>query len=229
MKKIITYLYFLLLISSINAEVFISEDFKTMNMWEALIFPKIEKTTNYTIEYGEILRIESNNSASGLKMNNTFDVYKYPILSWSWKVSNIIEGGDARKKSGDDYPVRIYVVFKYDPEKAGFGERIQYNGIKLIYGEYPPKASLNYIWSNKNPGTDFLFSPYTKKAAMVPMDKGKENLGTWQSHSVNILEDYKKIFGSDPPEIASLAIMGDSDNTGEKSLAFIDYIKLESE
>ena len=59
----------------------------------------------------------------------------------------------------------------------------------------------------------------------ITMDK----LGSWQTYNVNILEDYRNIYGSDPPKIASLAIMGDSDNTGEKSLAFIDFIKLESE
>ena len=64
---------------------------------------------------------------------------------------------------------------------------------------------------------------------MIPMEQGKENLGAWQTYSVNILEDYRKIFGMDPPAIASLAIMGDSDNTGESSLAFIDFIRLESE
>lgn len=229
MKKSVLYIFLIFVVTYVNAEIFISEDFKSMNMWEILKFPKIENTTDYSIENGDYLRIESNNSASGLKMKSSFDVYTYPILSWSWKTSNIIEGGDARKKSGDDYPVRIYVIFKYDPDNAGFGERIQYNAIKLIYGEYPPKASLNYIWSNKKLNTDFLFSPYTKKAAMIPMEEGSKNLGTWQTYRVNILEDYKKIFGSDPPDIASLAIMGDSDNTGEKSLAFIDFIQLESE
>ena len=64
---------------------------------------------------------------------------------------------------------------------------------------------------------------------MIPVEEGSENLGVWQTYSVNILEDYRKIFGSEPPLEASIAIMGDSDNTGESSLAFIDFIRLESE
>lgn len=67
---------------------------------------------------------------------------------------------------------------------------------------------LKYIWSNTKLNTDILFSPYTKKAAMIPLEEGKENLGIWQTYSVNILKDYRKIFGSDPPSTASLAIMG---------------------
>lgn len=41
-------------------------------------------------------------------------------LSWRWKVSNIYEAGNAREKSGDDYPARIYVAFEFQPDKAGF-------------------------------------------------------------------------------------------------------------
>jgi hypothetical protein len=227
MKVISAYLCLLVIISSLGADVFITENFKNMDKWEELIFPKIENRTEFSIMDEEFLKIESNNSASALKMTELFDIFKYPILSWKWKVENIIEKGDARKKSGDDYPIRIYVIFEYDPNKAGFKEKLQYNTYKLIYGEYPPLASLNYIWSNKNLNADYIPSPYTDKAILIPMDNGKLNLGIWKNYSVNILEDYCKVFGSEPPKTASLAIMGDSDNTGEKTLAFIDYIRLE--
>ena len=41
-----------------------------------------------------------------------------------------------------------------------------------------------------------------------------------------MLEDYKKVFGENPPETASLAIMCDSDNTGESAKAFIEFIEV---
>ena len=46
----------------------------------------------------------------------------------------------------------------------------------------------------------------------------------FRSQEVNILEDYKAAFGKDPPEIASIAIMNDSDNTKESSISYVDYI-----
>lgn len=73
-------------------------------------------------------------------------------------------GGDAATKDGDDYALRIYIIFPYDPAEASFGTKLKYNAAKLIYGEYPP-----------------------------------------------------------------LAIMSDTDNTGERATAYIDYIRVRRE
>ncbi len=43
---------------------------------------------------------------------------------------------------------------------------------------------------------------------------------------VDIVEDYHKEFGDYPPSIATLAIMNDSDNTGESAISFLDYIEV---
>jgi Ca2+-binding EF-hand superfamily protein len=51
-------------------------------------------------------------------------------------------------------------------------------------------------------------------------------VGTWQAEEVNILSDYKKAFGTSPPELASLAIMNDSDNTGQASVSYLDFIEV---
>ena len=53
-------------------------------------------------------------------------------------------------------------------------------------------------------------------------------MGKWIMEEVNILEDYKKAFGKNPPKKASLAIMSDSDNTGESATAWIDFIELKA-
>jgi hypothetical protein len=63
---------------------------------------------------------------------------------------------------------------------------------------------------------------------MVLLQKGKNNMGKWIMEEVNILEDYKKAFGKNPPKKASLAIMSDSDNTGESATAWIDFIELKA-
>jgi hypothetical protein len=36
----------------------------------------------------------------------------------------------------------------------------------------------------------------------------------------NVLEDYRKAFGEDPPLINGVAIMTDTDNTGESAVAY---------
>jgi len=49
---------------------------------------------------------------------------------------------------------------------------------------------------------------------------------TWVDEEVNILDDYNKAFGKSPPSTASIAIMNDSDNTGEDSVSYIDFIEV---
>jgi hypothetical protein len=207
------------------------EEFENLANWKPLTFPKIPRHTVYRVgkeAANTILVAEADNSASGIIYMKTFNIYKTPIIKWKWKVSNIYQAGDEKKKSGDDYPLRIYVVFKYDPEKAGIFEKAQYNAIKLIYGEYPPHSSLNYIWANKKYPERILSSTYTAKAQMILLQKGPERAGLWVEERVNALDDYRKAFGAEPPPEASIAIMADADNTGEKAAGYVDYIEVSS-
>src|SRR5688500_20179349 len=86
--------------------------------WQPLAFKKIPRTTRYTVVRdgdGWVLKAESEASASGLYRPLDVDPRAYPRLTWRWKVANVLEKGDARRKEGDDYPARIYVAFRYDP------------------------------------------------------------------------------------------------------------------
>jgi len=207
----------------------VREDFDDLNNWKPLYFPKIEEHTSYTIETNgseSYLKAESNASASAVLYKKEFNIYQYSRLRWRWKVENVYTHGDAKTKSGDDYPLRIYIVFKYDPEKAGFMEKLNYTAAKLIYGEYPPDSSLNYIWASREHKEILISNAYTDKSKMVLLQQGDANVGKWLINEVNVVEDYKKAFGEKPPPIASIAIMNDSDNTGEKSISYLDYIEL---
>ena len=208
------------------------EEFDTLAHWKPLTFPKIPRHSIYAIQKdgaGSILAATADNSASGLIYTGTFNIYKTPIIKWKWKVSNIYRTGDEKKKSGDDYPLRIYVVFKYDPEKAGIFEKAQYNAVKLIYGDYPPHSSLNYIWANKKYPQRILPNTYTARAQMILLQKGPERTGQWIEESVNALADYRKAFGTDPPLEAGIAIMADADNTKEKATGYVDYIEVSTD
>jgi hypothetical protein len=61
---------------------------------------------------------------------------------------------------------------------------------------------------------------------MVIMERGKERLGRWVEESVNVLADYRQAFGKDPPAIAGIAVMSDTDNTGTSAEAYLDYIEI---
>ena len=195
--------------------------------WRLLTFPKISRHTQYTFLHEEgraVIHAESHQSASGLIHPLELDPQIYSILSWCWKINRIIEKGDETKKEGDDYAARIYVTFKYDPERATFWERTKYGTFKLLYGEYPPKAAINYVWAGRLLKGKDIANPYTEKARMVAIESGGEKIGQWVCEKRNLFHDYQKYFGGSPPIISGVAVMTDTDNTQEEATA--DYADL---
>ncbi len=212
--------------SSGGEETFLSEEFHNLDNWEPFYFPEIKSHSTYTIIDGDILKTESRASASALIYKTQFNVYDYPMLEWRWKVENIYLKGDAKKKSGDDYPIRLYVMFKYDPAKAGILKKLKYETAKALYGQYPPHSTLNYIWANKSRSEKILTNSYADEAKMIQVEQSTQKLNRWLVEQANIVEDYSRAFGEEPPAVASLAILNDSDNTGERSISYLDYIKI---
>ena len=49
---------------------------------------------------------------------------------------------------------------------------------------------------------------------------GSAKLDQWVNEKRNVYEDYKKAFKEEPPMISGVAIMTDTDNTGESATAF---------
>ncbi|MBM4314427.1 MAG: DUF3047 domain-containing protein [Deltaproteobacteria bacterium] len=205
------------------------EDFYTLDRWRPLHFPKIAAHTLYTIERkdGEsVLKAASRASASALVYKETFSVYEYSRARWRWQVDNVYGNLSPEEKSGDDYPLRVYVTFLYDPVKAAPLERLRYGLAKGLYGEYPPHSTLIYVWASHEGQAGIMASPYTERAKVIALQRGKGKVGTWQTEEVNILEDYRRAFGAEPPASASLAVMNDSDNTGQSAVSYLDFIEV---
>lgn len=196
--------------------------------WEPLTFRNIPRHTAYTVvRDGEayVVKAQAEASASGLIHPLHADPKADPILRWRWKVENLLPKSDVTRKAGDDYPARIYVAFAYDPKRVGLGLRIKYEAIRLIYGEYPPHAGLNYIWANSPVGT-VVPNPFTDRVRMVVVENGAARLGQWIEYERNIYEDYRRAFGEEPPMISGVAIMTDGDNTGGSAVAYYGDILL---
>jgi hypothetical protein len=61
---------------------------------------------------------------------------------------------------------------------------------------------------------------------MVLLEKGASKVGTWVDEEIDILADYQKAFRTRPPARARIAIMNDSDNTGESSVSWMEYLEV---
>jgi hypothetical protein len=154
-----------------------------------------------------VLQADSRGTASGLVKKRDADPRDTPILSWRWKVSGTIGQGDERTKAGDDYAARVYVIFPH--------------------WFFPKTRTLNYIWANRLPKGEFLPNAYTGNAMMIAVESGPGQAGQWLTERRNLLEDYRRAFGEEPPKIGAIAVMTDTDNTGTAATGWYDDLRLE--
>ena len=197
--------------------------------WEPLNFPNISRHTEYSLvsDLGTtVVRANSEAAASGLIHRYRWSPEKLPWLVWDWKISHVLSKGDVSTKQGDDYAARVYVAFEFTPEDKNFWQRLRYKVANFFSGGELPGSALNYIWANKAPPGTLVSSPYTGQAKMIVLESGNAKAGEWLRERRNIVADYRTAFGRKPPPIMGIAIMTDTDNTGEATTAYYGDIKL---
>lgn len=195
--------------------------------WEPLTFPKIPAHTAYEWSASSsAIHAKSDKSASGLVFRHGGAVAETPVLRWRWKIAGTVPGGDEKHKSGDDYAARVYVTFKYEPSRVGVTTRLKYAAVKAVRGELPPHNAIAYIWANKLAAGESAPSPYTKRVMMVAARSGNDAAGQWRSEERDVLADYRRLFGEEPPPYAGIALMTDTDNTGASAEAWYADVTL---
>ncbi len=199
--------------------------------WKPLTFKKVAKSTVYelvTDGSAVVVKATSDAGASGLTKEVKIDPSIFPVVHWRWKVENLLTRSDVTRKSGDDYPARLYITFEYDPEKVSLGRKLKYKAGRALFGDIPI-AALNYIWDAKTPVGTVVDNAYTDFAKMIVVETGATKVGMWVEESRNVYRDYKEAFGEDPPMINGIAIMTDTDNTKERAIAYYGDIRFARE
>lgn len=197
--------------------------------WEPLTFKKIPRKTVYSLVQDDgvvVVKATSSAAASGLIRRVRINPLDYPIIQWRWKVTNVYQKGDVTRKEGDDYPARVYITFEYDPAKTGFFDKVKYESARLLYGEYPPGNAITYIWGSKAPVGTIAPNPYTERAGMIVLESGTARSNQWVREERNVFKDFQKFFTIAPSFITGIALMTDSDNTGESATAYYGDIVL---
>jgi hypothetical protein len=96
---------------------------------------------------------------------------------------------------------------------------------KAMSGNDLPYATLMYIWENRLPEGAVIAHHFTSRIKMIVAGSGQNDLGAWHEERVNVLEDYRRAFGEEPPRIRAVGIMSDSDNTGARTVAWFGDIR----
>lgn len=173
-----------------------------------------------------MVQARSQAAASGLIRKLRFNASEHPWLSWRWKIEHVLDKGDLRVKQGDDYAARIYVAFEFEPQQASLWERIAHSVACASAGRELPGTMLTYIWANQAPAGTLADNPYSDRVKMIALQSGNAKANQWIDEKRNIAEDYRRVFGREPPPVMGIAIMTDTDNTGESATAYYGDITL---
>lgn len=212
-------------ISSVAAEIRL-ESFADLSPWREVILDDDGVPSTWEASAGgDYLKVTSENGASMLAYEEPFDVYRTPILEWRWQVITAVRDSDLRTQSGDDSAIRIYISFRTPMKERSLAGRAWARLQERLYGDIPPDSALSFVWAPEVPGGRSFPSPFTE-SLINTVPESVAPVGQWSHHEVNLLESYRRHFGEDPPGEAYVAVFGDSDNTGERSAALLDYIRV---
>ena len=197
--------------------------------WYLLAFHGVARQTRYAVsrdEEGWALHAQSEAAAAGVYRPLDLDPRVYTVITWRWKIGRLLERVDPARKGGDDYPARVYVAFRYEPEREGVWERTKFEFYRALYGEYPPGAVISYVWESRLPPETAYRSPYTARARTIVVRSGPAEVGRWVEEQRDVYEDYRRLFGAEPSRLAGVAVMTDTDDSGERAEAWYDAIIL---
>ncbi len=194
----------------------------------------VKNNTRYALVQDEttntvVVEATANASAGALGVRLDADAKNAALLRFKWRVGELIESSDPTTKAGDDYSARIYITFAYDPERATLKEKTENAIARTLYGETPPRAALAYVFTHRAKQNQIITSPYTSRVKKIVVDADPASVNQWKSFERNIYDDYKRAFNEEPTRISGIAIMVDTDNTGEKAKSRFGDITLSAQ
>lgn len=174
-------------------------------VWRRKSFGEPTRYRIREIEGGRAIEAVGQASAAGLFRDLRFAVTEHPIVEWTWRVDRLPEAADIRSAAADDFGASLFFLF-------GRPGLLRPEPQTLAYAwtsEATPEGSV--VASPRRPGTLQTFV----------LQSGSDNLGEWVTERRNLVEDYRRAFGEDPPEHAEIvALWSDSDQTGEAVKAY---------
>ena len=130
------------------------------------------------------------------------DLKRFPVLSWRWKVKELPKGGDFRVGSKDDQAAQLFVAF-------------------------PGRESINYIWDTSAPvgATGHYNLPLVITVKTVVVASGAADRDRWVTVSRNVYEDYRRLFGKEPPNAEGLRFQINSQHTGSVAEGCLESVE----
>ncbi len=193
--------------------------------WQKLTRPSVPPSRFVPNGEGEVL-IESEGGFA-LVYHPLEKDKAFSRLRWRWKVDRSGIATDASMK-GSDRPVALHVWFAPPDSASGFWHSLR-SGIASMLGAPPPGQVISYMWSGLNADGENFVNPHLPERGNIVILRGRNSpTGTWLSEEIDIRADFRRLFGTDAPPPAFVAISADTDDTCATTRAAIADIKFVS-
>lgn len=141
------------------------------------------------------------------------NIFETPVLSWKVRAHSLPKNANEDDSDLNDSVASVYVVFDF--------------GRIALFKKVP--KTIRYTWSTtleEGTETSKLFGNQN----IIVVKSGKEDTGKWITFERNIVEDYRRVFGDDPPETPlAILLLSDGNSTGSFVKADYDDIMLKPE
>jgi len=165
------------------------------SIWRTWPFQRGKATQVYSVQEEGDLKFIHAKDAKDLSVqilrNFHWDIKDYPYLTWKWRARQLPAGAQESNDDKNDSACGVYVTI-------GIG---------------PSAKALKYVWSTNLPVGDVVTRRDGKLKIKVT-DTGSTNINKWQSHTVNVPQDYRALFGDELGRNPSgIAILTDGNAT----------------
>jgi Protein of unknown function (DUF3047) len=167
--------------------------------------------TRYSKAGKGIIKAESVGSRASLYKEVREKEKNLPVLSWGWKISNVVRSAVETKKDRFDAAARVIVVFG--------SERTS----KVMEETEPSGFRIEYIWASHLPKGRLFDHPGERYCKVFVVETGERKSGEWVFEKRNLLTDYKKAFGTEPRGVLAIGIETDTDHSNEMVTAYYSH------
>jgi len=164
--------------------------------------------TRYSRAGKGIIKAESVGSRASLYKEVREKEKDFPVLTWRWKISNVVRSAVETKKDRFDAAARVMVVFGSE------------RGSKVMEGREPSGFRIEYIWASHLPRGHIFDHPGERYCKVFVLETGERKSGAWVFEKRNLLTDYKKAFGTEPRGVLAIGIQTDTDHSNEMVTAY---------
>jgi hypothetical protein len=144
------------------------------------------------------LRLRSQGDHSTIARKVHVNLVATPILEWNWKLVQLPEGADLRRRESSDAAPHLFVIWPRRP--AIIRSRL-----------------IGYVWDPALPVGTIQKSQKTGTVTFLIVRSTASQLGQWLTERRNVIEDYRAIYGEEPEGPGAVALSIDTNDTKSTS------------